>query len=329
VSLAGALTCTLALALTAPVFAQNADADAVRAQQKSVQRDQQALRARIATLQKQIDARDAARKDATDALRASERTLSTLTRQLTRLKQNVAEANKRLAALQADIAAQTQALATRRAALADQLRAQYASGMTSPWAALLAGENPQALGRQLTYLDYVSRARADEAQALRRLIAQLDTLHGQAREQREALERLHAETARRQAEQQTQQRAHATLLARLDGQLKAQRAESDRLARDDARLSQLLTDLAQQLEMLRREAARRQAEHAEQAKAAARAGPARLPMPVARAAAPGAAWSSARLPTPRSTPLLRERWSTPTGCAALATCSSSTTARNS
>jgi len=246
----------LAITLTAfpvllPAAAQ--DADDLRWQQRSAQRERENLRARIATLQRQIDAREAERKDASDALRASERALSTLNRQLATLNQDVGQARKKLAALQADIEKQTQALATRRAALASQLRAQYATGL-SPWAALLSGENPHAQGRQLAYLDYISRARAHEVDALHHAIARLDALHSEARAQNDVLQKLQAQTAQRQKEQQAQQRTHATVLARLDGQLKAQRAENQRLARDDERLGKLLTDLARQLAAVRREA---------------------------------------------------------------------------
>jgi len=291
----------IALALpVAPVAAQNAAGDDLRWQQRSAQREQENLRARIATLQRQIDAREAARKDATDALRASERALSTLNRQLAKLNRDVEAARKKLAALQADIAKQTQALAERRAALASQLRAQYATGL-SPWAALFSGENPHAQGRQLAYLDYVSRARAQEVESLRHAIARLDALHSEARAQNDVLQKLQAETAQRQKEQQAQQRTHATVLARLDGQLQAQRAENERLARDDERLSKLLTDLTRQLEALRMEAEKAAAKAAEKAATSARRNgaqnnaqnnatatstsskplPAKLPMPVA------------------------------------------------
>jgi len=235
--------------------AQNTEqiAEALRGQTRSAQREQERLRARIAALQSQIEAREAARRDASDALRASERALSDLHRQLSKLKQAIAQARTELSALQRDIAQQTQMLAAQQAALAQQLRAQYTTGL-SPWTALLAGENPQALGRQLAYLDYVSRARARDVEALRRATARLTSLHDQARVQNDTLQRLHADTIQRQNEEAAQQRAHATVLARLDGQLQAQRAESQRLARDDERLSYLLTELARQIEQLRLEA---------------------------------------------------------------------------
>jgi len=216
---------------------------------------------------------------------------------LAKLNQTLLEARKKLTALQADIKKQTQALTDRRAALASQLRAQYATGL-SPWATLLSGENPHAQGRQLAYLDYVSRARANEVNALHLAIARLDALHDEARAQNDVLQKLQAQTAQRQQEEQAQQRTHATLLARLDGQLQAQRAEGQRLARDDERLSKLLADLARQLEALRLDAEEATAKAVANTRAAAntrRNG--------AQNGAPNDAQNSATAASPSSRPL--------------------------
>src|SRR5690606_39281290 len=63
--------------------------------------------------------------------------------------------------------------------ISEQLRAQYAGGL-SPWAALLSGEDPQDIARELGYLEYVSRAQAAAVRDVRAALEALDTLRTQA-----------------------------------------------------------------------------------------------------------------------------------------------------
>src|SRR5690606_17016594 len=99
-----------------------------------------------------------------DALKASETAISRINRRLRELSDDNRRAEAQLGELERQIGAQQQALQQRRAELADQLRTQYTSGL-SPWAALLSGDDPHELGRNLGYLGYVSRARAQAVQA--------------------------------------------------------------------------------------------------------------------------------------------------------------------
>src|SRR3546814_12145400 len=115
----------------------------------------------------------------------------------------------------------------------------YTSGL-SPWTALLSGDDPQQLGRNLGYLGYVSRARAQAVQALRQDIDRLAQLQGQADARRADIQAMAAEAVEQKTELVAQQKERATLLARLEGQIAAQRAEARQLGRDDSRLSNLI-----------------------------------------------------------------------------------------
>ncbi|CCN04061.1 putative peptidase [Bordetella bronchiseptica Bbr77] len=261
--------------------------------QSEAERQQAALRDRIDALQKEIDTREAARKEAADALKESESAISRINLRLRELGEASRKAEAELAGLEKQVVAQQAVLQKRRAELADQLRTQYTSGL-SPWTALLSGDDPQQLGRNLGYLDYVSRARAQAVHALREDIARLAALQGQADARRDDIQTLVAETSSQKAALVEQQKTRATLLAKLEGQIAAQRAEAGKLGRDDQRLSHLIDDLGSAIarqaeEDARRRAAeeaRRKEEEARQAEAARRAEAARqglrrgLPMPV-------------------------------------------------
>ncbi|AOB25030.1 MULTISPECIES: murein hydrolase activator EnvC family protein [Bordetella] len=260
--------------------------------QSEAERQQAALRDRIDALQKEIDTREAARKEAADALKESESAISRINLRLRELGEASHKAEAELASLERQVAAQQAVLEKRRAELADQLRTQYTSGL-SPWTALLSGDDPQQLGRNLGYLDYVSRARAQAVHALRQDIARLAALQQQADARRDEIRTLVAETSSQKTALVEQQKTRATLLAKLEGQIAAQRAEAGKLGRDDQRLSHLIDDLGSAIarqaeEDARRRAAeeaRRKEEEARQAEAARRAEAARQQEAARQAAA--------------------------------------------
>jgi len=268
---AGLLLTAAVVVMPGPVVAASAD---LADRQSEAEKQQAALRDRIGSLQKEIEDREAARKEAADALKESESAISRINRRLRDLAADHRRAEAELAGLEKQIDAQQQALQQRRAELAEQLRTQYTSGL-SPWTALLSGDDPQQLGRNLGYLGYVSRARADTVQALRQDLSRLAQLQGQADARRDDIQKTVAETAEQKTELVAQQKERATLLARLEGQIAAQRAEARQLGRDDSRLSRLIGDLEKAIAE-QAEAARRAEEARLRAEAVRRAQEARL-----------------------------------------------------
>jgi septal ring factor EnvC (AmiA/AmiB activator) len=262
------------------------------ARQLQVERERTELRARIQLLQKELDEREAKRQEAADALQVSETAISVSTRRLAELGTQLRQAQSDLEDLQSQLKRQQTLLTTRRDELSDQLRKQYSSGL-SPWAALLSGDDPQQLGRNLTYLDYISRARSVKVAELKKEIERLAELEAKTELRRQDVARLVQETTEQKELLEAQKRERATVLARIEGQLQAQRVEAATLGRDDKRLSGLIDDLngqlqaakeaaenarkaelARQAEQSRQEQARRQAQEAQerqQAQAAAQA----------------------------------------------------------
>lgn len=265
----------LAVMLTGGVLSARAAPNDLAGRQSDAERQQAALRDRIESLQKDIDGREAARKEAADALKQSESSISKINLRLRELAEANRQAQADLTGLEKQIGAQEAVLAKRRVELADQLRTQYTSGL-SPWTALLSGDDPQVLGRNLGYLDYVSQARANAVQALRADIERLAALQTRADARRTEIEKVVAETSEQKTALVGQQKERATLLAQLEGQIAAQRAEANKLGRDDQRLSRLITDLdaaiAKQIEEARKaEEARKKAEEARRVEEARRA----------------------------------------------------------
>jgi septal ring factor EnvC (AmiA/AmiB activator) len=256
-----------ALALLALVGAPLAapDAEDLTNRRSVVERQRTDLRARIQTLQKELDAREAVRKEAADALKSSEVAISQTTRRLKELASQLKKARNELDELKKQIQRQQGILAQRREELSDQLRRQYAGGL-SPWAALLSGDDPQALSRHLAYLDYVSRARAKAVAELNIEIERLARLETRLDARQKEVARWVEETTQQRSLLETQKKERATVLARIEGQIQAQRSEAVRLGQDDQRLGGLIDSLGGQIQAAQQ--AERAAQQAEQAKRA-------------------------------------------------------------
>ena len=240
----------------------------IAAKQAQAERERVELRARIASLQKELDEREAKRKEASDALQASEAAISVITRRLGELATQLRQAQADLDELQIQFKRQFGILVMRRDELSNQLRKQYSSGL-SPWTALLSGDDPQQIGRDLTYLDYISRARSAAVTAVKQEIDRLAELEAKTELRRQDVVRLVQETTEQKTLLDAQKKERATVVARLEGQLQAQRAEAAMLGRDDKRLSDLVDDLAGQLQAAREAAeSARKAEVARQAEQA-------------------------------------------------------------
>lgn len=252
----------------------DASLQAKQAQQEQAKSQQAQLRARIETLRKEIDSQESSRRDAALALKASESAISAINRRLGELADEQSIATRTLRDLQAQISDQKQELTQRQKELGDQLRAQYASGL-SPWTALLSGDDPQAIGRDLSYLGYISQAQADAVRAIRGTIDKLAALQAQSTKHQQKLTQLAQETSeqKKDLDQQKAERQH--VLGRIEAQLAEQRGQAQRLERNDKRLADLIEGLdqaiAKQLEEERVAEAKRRAEQARLAEQARRA----------------------------------------------------------
>ena len=262
--------CGIALLVlcVAPGWAAESSLDARQAEAK---KQQASLRERIGALQKEIDARESSRRDAVSELKASESAISAISRRLADIETEQRDTEGELKRLNARIVDQEHQLTQRQKELGEQLRAQYASGL-SPWTALLSGDDPQAIGRDLGYLGYISRAQADAVRAVRRAITELAQLREQSDTHKKALAALADETSQQKAELQEQQAERKKVLERIEALLKEQRGQAQRLARNDERLSHLITGLdaaiAKQAEAARLAEERRRAEAARKAEEA-------------------------------------------------------------
>lgn len=240
--------------------------------QAQARREQEALRARIQTLQKEIESQESSRKDARLALRESEVAISDLSRELARLDDQVGQTRRELTALAGQTREQEAVLAQRREELAGQLRAQYSSGL-SPWTALLSGDDPQVIGRELGYLGYVSGYRAAAVRSVAQAIRDLQSLRERSQARQRELEDLVGQARSRQTDLERQKAQRQAVLHKIDAQLQARRSQEEDMQSNEARLGRLVKEL--DLEIARQAEAARLAAERERAEAQRRAEEAR------------------------------------------------------
>lgn len=242
-------------------------APSLEARQSDARQERNALRAQIGTLQERIEDTESSRQDASVKLRASEQAISDISRRLDELSHQRTALLASLRDLDESIKDHAREMRRQQDALAKQLRAQYASGL-SPWTALLSGNDPQSIGRELAYLSYISRARAEALQALKVSIDKLSALQDQATAQRAELDGVLADVIDQKKDLDVQQAERRKVLATVEAQLQAQRGQAHQLETREQRLGSLIDGLA--VEIARAEA-RRRAEAERRAKAEAQA----------------------------------------------------------
>jgi len=276
----GGLLCIL-VATTASAELSSVD---LQARQALAKKQREQLQQRIAQVQKNIDEQEGSRKDAAQALKDSETAISDINRRLEELKTQTGQVQDRLASLSESLSENRKAIAARRDELASQLRAQYAGGL-SPWAALLSGDDPQSIGRELSYLGYVSSARAQAVKGLQDELHKQAELESQLKDRQAELKKLQDEARQRANELDEQKARRAKVLADIEQDLKQQRAKADTLQQDNSRLEKLVDGLQdaikaqreverkerERLEAERRERERKAREAADQARKAQQA----------------------------------------------------------
>ena len=266
--LGSATLACLALLAGEPAGAQSISS--LTKQQQNAEQLRRDLQEKIAQVQKRIDESESDRKDVTESLRQSETEISRLNARLDDLDSQRDKTERELDELRQEQAGQQALMEQRRQELAEQLKSQYTHGV-SPWAALLSGDDAQKIGRDLTYLSYVAKARTQAVEALNTEIARLDAVKKKVADHQKTLQKLADDAEKSKADLEQEKQKHAAVLARVEEDLKARRSQAGKLVRDDKRLNALIDDIqgsiVKQREAIRRAAIEREAREAARRKA--------------------------------------------------------------
>lgn len=209
------------------------------------------LRAQIQGLQARIQHTREQRDDFQRRLRETEKRIGALTRRLQETRRRLARDRRALDRLNRERADGRQRLEAQRHALSAQVRAAYAMGQQQYLKLLLNQEDPAALGRALTYYDYLNRARAQRIAGIQKTLTHLAGIQDKIRQRTRELEALRAaQLADREALVRSRS-ARAQVLADLDRKVAGQTREIERLRRDADYLVRLIRGLTLYLDELR------------------------------------------------------------------------------
>ena len=214
------------------------------------------LRGRIEAMQKRLAAAEGARSEAADGLRDSERAMSESNRSLRDLAAKQRAIQARLIDLQQQETRAGNDIESQQRLLARQLYQQYIGNQPDAVKLLLNREDPNRIARDLHYLTYLARMRAEQIRTLRASIRQLDDLEEETKQQSEALAAVQAEQQAQREKIEREKQTRRDVLQKVARQIESQRHEISKLKRDEQRLARLVEQLSQMIARSRAETPR-------------------------------------------------------------------------
>jgi len=204
-----------------------------------------ALRDRIEQLRRGVEQATTDRNEVADALRDSERNISTVQRSLRDLDYQVANQGRELSRLDGRIRLVKAQIEEQRERLAMLVRQRHERGGSDAARLALSGENPAATARQLGYAGYVAQARADLIRLHKQTLGQLAALENKVSESKKQLSALRSGQLDEKKKLESERQARQSTLARLSEQIRVQKKEIGTLVRDEQRLTRLVQRLAE------------------------------------------------------------------------------------
>jgi septal ring factor EnvC (AmiA/AmiB activator) len=207
----------------------------------------QELRGRIDRLQRQLAESEGSKSEAVDALKASEQAISNANRKLFQLGERARGAKGAMGRLESQRARAEANAQSQQELLAKLLYQQYLAGQPEPLRVLLNRQSPDEIARQMHYLGYVTRARAELIDSLRRDLADIDRLSRELQDKSQEVARLRDEQAAQMRQLEQERESRARVLDQVSHEIEQQRREIGSLKRNEERLAKLVDRLAKEI----------------------------------------------------------------------------------
>jgi septal ring factor EnvC (AmiA/AmiB activator) len=239
--------------------------------QRELQRQQRDLQTELATVKRQLAAKESTRSEATDALASSELAISQVNRRLHELARARERLEQQLAALEARERDVAHRAGEKLRQLDWLLREQHRLGLRDPLDLLLEGGEPDRLARDATYLGYLARDTEAYVSQLQVRRLELAALHDQTEQKRVEIAKLAEDETKDRQSLEREQARRKRALDQLAKEIAGQRQSIARLERDEQRLGALIDQISRVLAEQARIAAERERRLAEKEAAAKRA----------------------------------------------------------
>lgn len=218
--------------------------------------DLAALRARIESMRAELEGRESDRREAREALRASEVAISAASRALLAHEAEAREARTAISQLAAQRSTQERALESQQEALGRLLAARALSG-GGPGSTggapdfvriALSGEDLSDAARRLHYLTYISQGAARMIQAHRSGLAELAALKERSQSKADELAAIEARGRIERDQLLKDRRERRRVLERIALEVRDAKKRIQALVADEARLSRLVEEIGKVLQ---------------------------------------------------------------------------------
>ncbi len=204
------------------------------------QREQelQQLKTKIKNIRSELDKVRTLHDKVSQELRTTEINISKRVNNLNQLKRKLRRQNKRLRQLQKQRRELNKDLVTQRDLLGQQVRTAYTIGKQEYLKLLLNQENPNAIGRVLTYYDYFNQARSERIDTSTQTLRSLEQIKKRIRQENKTLQNLKQQQLAEKKNLEASYQARAIVIAQLskdiehkDGALQQMLANEKQLER--------------------------------------------------------------------------------------------------
>lgn len=223
------------LCIAMPINAKN-DAD-------DVKKDMSGIQKQISNIKKKLSKSNAAKHDATDALKASETAISHANKSLFNINQQQKEQTQKLSELKRQSLTINKQLTSQQKQLSSILYQQYAEGSDSYAKLILQSKQPSEVSRNLKYQAYIAKAHRQLIQNMQDNLNEIKQLNQQTTTTLEKVAALKAQQESEHAKLKKQKAEKALVLTKLSKEIAAQRGKLKKLQRDEKRLSNLVKKL--------------------------------------------------------------------------------------
>lgn len=236
----------LGLLLAGPLSATAAEApESLDPDQASARLE--ALRERIQAIEGRLDRSREEESRLSRSVRELETRLSQTRRQLAETEGRLQGQQARLQELKQEQTQLDRELERHREGLGQYLRTAFMLGRQESIKLVLNQEDPQRLGRTLTYYRYLARDRAEAVSRARQALQELASVEAEIQAQVQALDATRERHQQQQRALAAQQAERGEVLAKLRREIRSDQGRLARMEQDEQRLQQLLEELRRAL----------------------------------------------------------------------------------
>ncbi|MCK7546491.1 peptidoglycan DD-metalloendopeptidase family protein [Marinobacter koreensis] len=217
----------------------------VSAQQDVTPAQVEALKDRIKDIDDWLADAEDDRSDLEQQLAATERRISSLTRERRDLRQKLEQQQQRLKQLSEEEAELTRTLDRQRESLKRQIRAAWMEGDAPAVKVLLNEIDPDRIARTMTYYECLSRDTVAQLETFHDNLQALKRTEDQARTTQDQLKQTEQQLAERQKQLAGSRKEREQTLAALKADIRNKRSEREDLEADRKRLERLLNEVQQ------------------------------------------------------------------------------------